>query len=153
MSKVRVFIRKELASLTKIERVAVGLALFEQSGRDYYPSFFGHYGKFENNPRAEDLSKLHIASIADLTSSQWQSKRGYQRKSDHFVVYCRHWYERNYFQILDIVTPNAHNRIDSLIVDLLNKAEQFNAMSKTEIDNLTQYTADHLLAEEITLTE
>ncbi len=131
----------------------MGVAIFEDSSKTLYADFLGHYGKLENNPRADCLEKLHIANIGDLFSTQWQSKKGFYRKSDHFVIYSKHWLFREYIQILDIITPNAHKRIDSLISDLLDKAEQFNAMGKAEIEALPHYTANHILAEHITTTE
>lgn len=126
-----------------IEKIAVGIAVFEESDRENYAHFMGHYGQFENNPRAKNLHKIHIANIAGLISDNWQSKRGYHRTSDHFAVYSEHWLDKELLHLLDIITPNAHQRIDSLISDLIDKAEAFNAMTKAQIAQLKSYTANH----------
>lgn len=125
-----------------IEEVARALAVFEQSEQEDYAEFLGHYGKLENNPRARDLHKIHIANIGGLLSDNWKSKRGYNRTSDHFVIYCHHWNYSKCFHILAVITPNAHQRIDSLITELIDKAEAFNAMTKAQIEQLPSYTAN-----------
>lgn len=129
-----------------IEKIAVGIAKYEASNGEYYEPFLGHKGKFENNPKADSLHKMHIANIGGLTSENWQSERGYKRTSDHFVVYSEHWAIEGAFHILDVVTPNAHQRIDSLITTLIDKAEAFNVMTKAQIAELTAYTANSAIA-------
>lgn len=135
-------IAEPLYRLDFIEKVAKALAVFEQSGKEDYADFLGHYGRFEHNPRAEDIYKIHVADIGGLLSENWKSKRGYNRTSDHFVVYSQHWFLRERFHILAVVTPNAHQRIDSLITALIDKAEAFNAMTKAQIEQLPSYTAN-----------
>lgn len=137
-----VTLNPSLENSETIAKIAVGIAKFEESGRENYAHFMGHYGQFENNPRARDLHKIHIAQIGGLMSDNWQSKRGYNRTSDHFAVYCEHWTNKELLQLLDIITPNAHQRIDSLITELIDKAEAFNAMTKAQIEQLTSYTAN-----------
>lgn len=143
LQEVKVTIEKPLYEQWDfIEKLAVGIAKYEASNGECYEYFLGHKGKFENNPRAESLHKMHIANIGGLLSDNWKSQRGYNRKSNHFVIYSEHWDLDGRFHILDVVTPNAHQRIDSLIADLIDKAEAFNAMTKAQIDQLKSYTAN-----------
>lgn len=143
--EVKVTIAKELYQKWDfIEKIAIGIAKYEASDGEHYEPFLGHKGKFENNPRADSLNKIHIANIGGLLSDNWKSQKGYKRTSNHFVVYAEHWNLDDCFHILDVVTPNAHQRIDSLITALIDKAEAFNAFTKTQIEQMPNYTANSL---------
>lgn len=136
-----VTLHESLKADPKAAEIAQSIAVFEASGRIHYPKFFGHYGGFENQPNADNLHKLHLAGIHGLTSTNWKSSRGYQRTSDHFAVYCEHWLNHKWLQLLAIVTPDAHQRIDKLLPALIEQTEIFNALSEPQIKQLTHYTA------------
>ena len=56
-------------------------------------------------------------------------------------MFLRHWLCPEYVRILDIVHPDAHERIDNLIPALVKQAEkEFFNMGKGELEKLTHYT-------------
>ncbi|MFC0308305.1 type II toxin-antitoxin system YafO family toxin [Gallibacterium trehalosifermentans] len=117
--------------------------MFEESGKQTYPSFLGHYGDLNNNAGAKDsqIEKLHIAlSDADYNLKTWRSPNGYHRTCDNFLVYVRHYFHDEYYQILDIVTPNAHTKIDSIVHVIIDYAEKFHSLELSSLKTLPFYT-------------
>lgn len=81
-------IHSTLAGIPHLEKIAVGLALFHDTGK--YANFLGHAGGFEQNHKASNsqLHKIHIALYqSDWTLNTWQNRGGYHRTSDNFVIY------------------------------------------------------------------
>ncbi|PJG83275.1 type II toxin-antitoxin system YafO family toxin [Caviibacterium pharyngocola] len=151
----RVLIDSDLSDTPCIDRVAVGIALFHDTGK--YPDFLGHFGQFENNPQAMTslLNKMHIALYReDWTLRKWRHRNGCNRTFDNFVIYAKHIFDEDCYLILDIVSPDAHKRIDLLLPDLIRKAETFHRLRPTELQKLPAYTASHIeIAETINLTD
>lgn len=81
------------------------------------------------------IFKMHIV-LSEEEKAKWKNKNVYGRTSDNFLIYAQHWCEENYYILLDIITPNAHKRIDKLLPLLINEAEKFHSMDKKELDNL-----------------
>lgn len=146
----------ELDSFPEIDKIAVGLALFEASDKQAYPDFLGHYGDLNNSPiaRESELRKLHIAlSQADFNLRTWCNFRGFNRTCDNFLVYVQHWAYPDYFQILEIVSPEAHKNVDKFINDIVQKAETFYALRREQLAQLA-YVDEHIqMAETIILTK
>jgi len=59
---------------------------------------------------------------------------------DNFLIYVKHYMYDDYFQILDIVTPDAHKNIDKFIAVLVEKAEAFYQLNREQLDKLPYYT-------------
>lgn len=152
----KITLHSDLASFPNIDKIAVGLALFEASGKQIYPDFLGHYGDLNNSPaaRESELRKLHIAlRQADFNLRSWHNFQGFNRTCDNFLVYVQHWAYTDYFQILEIVSPDAHKNVDKFINDMVRKAEEFYALRKEQLDQLA-YIDEHMqMAKVITVTE
>ncbi|MDC4234626.1 hypothetical protein [Pasteurella multocida] len=98
----RVLVHTGLHHIPYIERIAVGIALFHDTGK--YPDFLGHFGQFENNPQAMDSL--------------------------------------------------LHKRIDKLLPNLIQKAEEFHKLRRNELQASTAYSADNYqITETIILTD
>ncbi|MBE2899020.1 type II toxin-antitoxin system YafO family toxin [Pasteurellaceae bacterium 20609_3] len=152
--KSSVIIHSDLQRDPFVEKIAVGIALFHDTGR--YPDFLGHYGQFENNPQAMDslINKIHIALYREeWTLRTWRHRNGYNRTSDNFVIYARHFFFSNHYLILNIVSPNAHKEIQRLLPNLINKAESFHRLTLEEISQFTAYTSNHEITRTIRLTD
>ncbi len=141
---IYVSVSDDLIGFPQIDRIAKGVAVVLESNAEIYPPFLGHYSGLDNHPLAKEyhLCKLHIAlSTAELTSKTWRKPKGQSRTSNNFVVFLRHWLSPEYVRILDIVHPDAHERIDNLIPALVKQAEkEFFNMGKGELEKLTHYT-------------
>ncbi|HHT7855510.1 type II toxin-antitoxin system YafO family toxin [Pasteurella multocida] len=150
----RVLIHSDLHHIPYIERIAVGIALFQDTGK--YPDFLGHFGQFENNSQAMNslLYKIHIALYsADWNFRKWKNRNGHNRTSDNFVIYAKHFFCDDYYLILDIVHPEAHKRIDKLLPNLIQKAEEFHKLRGNELRDRLAYSADNYqITETINLT-
>lgn len=49
-----------------------------------------------------------------------------QRKSNHYLVYCQHWLNPDRYQIIAIMSPNAHEIAKTSFLAVLEKrAEEF----------------------------
>ncbi|NBI43187.1 hypothetical protein GVX76_06750 [[Haemophilus] felis] len=151
----RVLVHSELHHIPYIECIAVGIALFHDTGK--YPDFLGHFGQFENNPQTMDslLHKIHIALYNEgLNFRKWKNRNGHNRTSDSFVIYAKHFFCDDYYLILDIVHPEAHKRVDKLLPNFIQKAEKFHRLRRNELQTHTAYGADNYqITETITLTD
>lgn len=140
---MRITLSDDLVHFPHIDKIAQGLAIFENSGRKVYPDFLGHYGDLNNSSAARDsqLRKLHIAlSKTDFKLPTWQNPKGFNRTCDNFLIYVKHWMFDDYFQILDIVAPDAHKNIDRFITALVEKAEAFYQLNRAQLDKLPACT-------------
>lgn len=151
----RVFVPSKLCCFTHIDRIAVGIALFHDIGK--YPDFLGHFGQFENNPKAMNslLHKIHIALYNKGHNwRKWKHRNGYNRTSDNFVIYARHFFYDDCYLILDIVTPDAHSRINSLLDPLIDEAEIFHKLNEKDFSRFTEYdSSNYQIKHTITLTD
>ncbi|MEH8093673.1 type II toxin-antitoxin system YafO family toxin [Gallibacterium anatis] len=144
----RVTIEPTLIDFPDIGTIAAGIALFKASGENYYPPFLGHHGGFERNIRAEEneIKKFHIAlSRKDFLLETWRFTDGNRRTCDNFLVYVHHWYHSEYYQILDIISPNAHTRVDRLIYDIVKKSDVFHALSLSDLQKLPYFDENYVL--------
>jgi mRNA interferase YafO len=57
------------------------------------------------------------------------------------LVFVRHFYNDDYFQILALVSPDAHQRIDSMLPALIGLAEStFIELSDDDLGALENFT-------------
>ncbi len=120
-------------------KIGGALTVFIDSNFTKYPSILGNLGAFERNPHAmqSQIAKLHIAlDNKDLNIKTWKRKQGSQRRSDNFLIFVSHWEYPNCYQIIDIISPDAHKRSDALIPILIETAEQFHALNKEQLSKL-----------------
>lgn len=149
----KICIHSSVVHFPYIETIAKGIAVFHDTEK--YPDFLGHHGYFEQNPQAMDsqLNKLHIALYrSDWTLKTWKNRNGYNRTCDNMVIYVQHFFQSNYYQILAIVTPEAHKNIDKLLPTYIQLAEEFHTLRPYELSQLPTFTNDCNLPKPIKLT-
>ncbi len=97
----------------------------------------GKNGGFERNTSAtaSGIMKMHIKVPGE---GFWNPRqRQAQRTSDNYLVYARHWDMIDLYQVIAIVTPDAHARIDGLLPDIIKAVEEsFHDLNENQ---LTQY--------------
>ncbi|MBG2709211.1 type II toxin-antitoxin system YafO family toxin [Proteus mirabilis] len=89
-------------------------------------NYLGANGRWENNAKLCQslISKIHIRMPLE---PEWNKKTPQiQRKSNHYLVYCQHWLYPNRYQIIAIMSPNAHEIAKTSFLTILEKrAEEF----------------------------
>lgn len=116
------------------------LASFLSTGRP--GPFFGNLGRFERNVNAiqSGIWKLHIRLTDEggWPPSQKQS----ERKSNNFLIYAQHWDCRDHYQILAVLSPDAHEKVDKLLPSLISSVEkEFHSLSERELKSLLHVSA------------
>lgn len=90
------------------------------------PGYFGSEGSWEENKRLCDsfVFKVHIKTQKE---GPWPPKTPQAaRKSNSYLVYAKHWLEQDKWQIISIMTPNAHEMArTSFLGELERRAEHF----------------------------
>lgn len=90
------------------------------------PSVFGRNGMWELNSRTRDsqIFKLHIR-LSDEPA--WKKhKPQIDRVSNNYLVYTQHWLDSDRYQLISIMSPNAHELAKtSFMVELERRAEEF----------------------------
>ncbi len=106
-------------------------------------SFSGYVGKFADFrnsaiARQSFIEKVHIRTPNE---KPWDGEtRQAVRVSDNFLVFCKHCMYDDYYQILAIITPDAHARSDALLPILADMAETyFHSLSLKELAGLDQF--------------
>ncbi|HIE1445906.1 type II toxin-antitoxin system YafO family toxin [Serratia liquefaciens] len=104
-------------------------------------ALLGCRGGFERNANAmaAGIEKFHIRMPDDIP---WPSHVPINRRtSNNFLVFARHFYDDDYFQILALVSPDAHQRIDAMLPRLIDLAENtFIELSDEDLDRLEHFT-------------
>ncbi|EFO2900427.1 type II toxin-antitoxin system YafO family toxin, partial [Escherichia coli] len=90
------------------------------------PSVFGNEGQWEDSGRLRDsfVFKIHIR----LPDEQpWPAKLpAASRKSNSYLVYSRHFLYPDKYQLISIMTPNAHELArTSYMAEIERRAEEF----------------------------
>ncbi|WP_413730788.1 type II toxin-antitoxin system YafO family toxin [Sodalis sp. RH22] len=102
---------------------------------------FGARGGFERNRASVEagIEKFHIRMP---NTKPWASNISLSRRtSNNYLVFARHFYKDNYYQILALISPNAHQRIDDMLPALIELAEKyFIELSDNELANLQHFT-------------
>lgn len=134
----KVCIHSSLASNETIQGYARELSAFLNGD-----SLSGRIGKnsgFERNHSATScgIIKAHIKIPgAGFWPANLPQKN---RTSNDYLVYVRHWDFSDTFQILAVITPDAHERIDGLLPTLVDIAEKsFHDLNDAQLKALTYY--------------
>ncbi|MBP1034038.1 type II toxin-antitoxin system YafO family toxin [Serratia fonticola] len=100
----------------------------------------GRNGGFERNTAAQTsgVLKIHIKVPGEPF---WPaSVRQINRTSDNYLVYVRHWEEPETFQIIAVITPDAHDRANSMLPALIKIAEDdFHCLNQHQLLSLIYY--------------
>ncbi|AXF75323.1 type II toxin-antitoxin system YafO family toxin [Erwinia tracheiphila] len=92
------------------------------------PVIFGSEGQWEDNKRLEQSAvyKIHIR-LPD--APPWPDRLPQaRRKSDCYLVYVRHCWEPDRYQVISIMAPDAHELArTSFLAVLEQRAEDFHA--------------------------
>ncbi|HGV3470642.1 MULTISPECIES: type II toxin-antitoxin system YafO family toxin [Klebsiella] len=92
------------------------------------PLEFGNEGQWEDSGRLRDsyVFKIHIHLPGE---KQWPAKLPQAgRKSNSYLVYSRHFLYPDKYQIISIMTPNAHELArTSYMAEIERRAEDFQA--------------------------
>jgi len=92
------------------------------------PSVFGNEGQWEDSRRLRDsfVFKIHIR-LPD--EKPWSAKKpAAARKSNNYLVYARHFLYPDKYQLISIMTPNAHELArTSYLAEIERRAEEFQA--------------------------
>lgn len=90
------------------------------------PSVFGNEGQWEDSGRLRDsfVFKIHIR-LPD--EKPWPAKLpAAARKSNSYLVYSRHFLYPDKYQLISIMTPNAHELArTSYMAEIERRAEEF----------------------------
>ncbi|EEV1982745.1 TPA: type II toxin-antitoxin system YafO family toxin [Escherichia coli] len=105
---------------------------------DAEAGYLGRVASFERNfdATSEGIKHIHIRIAGK--EEPWSSKvRRFERKSDNFLIYATHWFYGNYHQVLAIVSPDAHHRIDSILPDMIDYvARNFSPLTEEQLKAL-----------------
>ncbi|KMW74469.1 hypothetical protein TI10_01390 [Photorhabdus luminescens subsp. luminescens] len=112
------------------------------SGVKEVSGWLGCQGRFERNMQAMEsgIWKLHILP---LNEKPWPANvMLHNRKSDNYLVYAQHWYYENHYQVVAVVIPDAHSRIDRLLDKLVHIVEDsFQCLNERELRLLNHVSA------------
>jgi mRNA interferase YafO len=63
--------------------------------------------------------------------------RQHDRKSDNFLIYAQHWDCRDFYQIVAILSPDAHATVDGILPALIDHVEdEFQSFNERELKEL-----------------
>lgn len=103
-------------------------------------SRIGKLAGFERSSFARDslIRKAHIKMPNEIP---WgRNHRDAFRTSDNFLVFSQHYLHPEHYQILTIITPNAHAVADQMLQSLSVLAENtFHCLNKIQLSELKQY--------------
>lgn len=104
--------------------------------------WLGNQGRFERNMKAIEsgIWKMHILPVSE---KPWpQGMPVHQRKSDNYLVYAQHWYHDSHYQIIAVIIPDAHYRIDKLLDGLIQTVESsFQSLNEQELKLLNHISS------------
>lgn len=134
----KVSIHSSLENYAVIQGFARELSLYlnglSLSGR------LGRNGGFERNANAQSsgILKIHFKAPGE---GFWQtSVRQTDRTSDNYIVYVRHWDDVEAFQIIAVITPDAHAKADAMLPDIIEIAESdFHSLGHSQLQDLIHY--------------
>lgn len=90
------------------------------------PDVFGNEGRWEDSPSLcnSHVYKIHIKLPWE---KPWQNRTPQiDRKSNSYLVYSRHWLDTESYQLISIMTPNAHEIARTTFKSVLvERAENF----------------------------
>ncbi|MBD2791643.1 type II toxin-antitoxin system YafO family toxin [Xenorhabdus szentirmaii] len=117
-------------------------ALADFLNRNKLSGYLGKLGGFERNPHsnAAGIYKAHVR-IPVLEQPWNKAVRQPQRSSDSFLIYAVHRTYPIHIQIIGVITPNAHEKMDKLISTVIEMVEgKFQCLRETELKSLNSYS-------------
>ncbi|ECB4071373.1 TPA: type II toxin-antitoxin system YafO family toxin [Salmonella enterica subsp. enterica serovar Napoli] len=102
--------------------------------------YIGKFSCFERNADAvaSGVCKYHIR-LPGVDSPWTVGSDAYRRTSDTFLVVTTHCFYSEYVQVLYILSPPAHARVDKILPQFINKAEMFHSLSKADLKELRHW--------------
>lgn len=102
--------------------------------------YIGKFSCFERNAgaMASGVCKHHIR-LPDVENPWPTDSEIYRRTSDAFLVVTTHCFYAEYVQVLYILSPPAHVRVDSILPQFIDKAEKFHSLSKADLKKLRHW--------------
>lgn len=102
--------------------------------------YIGKLSRFERNSGAvaSGVYKHHIR-LPDVDNPWPADSEMYRRTSDAFLVFTTHCFYAEYVQVLYILSPPAHARVDGILPQFINKAEKFHSLSKADLKELRHW--------------
>ncbi|MBL5819927.1 type II toxin-antitoxin system YafO family toxin [Serratia marcescens] len=102
----------------------------------------GARGGFERNIASmmAGIEKFHIRMPDE---EPWKDHLPLSRRtSNNYLVFARHCYRDGYYQILAIISPNAHQQIDIMLPALIELAEKtYIELSDDDLEKLEHFEA------------
>ena len=110
-------------------------------GRGELSGLLGNNGQFERNSKAisSGIFKIHVRLPVD---KPWPaSQRQQSRTSNNYLIYAQHWDYRNYFHIIALISPDAHERAASVLPAVIKIVEEeFQCLNERELNSLLHVT-------------
>ncbi|EEM1821252.1 hypothetical protein GKA92_24450 [Salmonella enterica subsp. enterica] len=99
--------------------------------------YIGKLSRFERNSQAmaSQVYKYHIR-LPGVDRSWTTDSEIYRRTSDSFLVVTTHCFYAEYAQVLYILSPPAHARIDRILPGFIDRAEAFHSLNSTALKKL-----------------
>lgn len=136
----KVSITENLQHKAAAHRFAQNLARYLANGTQFW--CFGSHGGFEKNyaAMAANIRKIHVKLDGD---APWPAELSLsERTCNNYLVYAQHLYEDEHYQILALISPDAHQLIDKMLPSIINLAEEsFIELSVAELNKLKTYNA------------
>ena len=136
---IKVSITAALMNKGAAHRYAQNLAEHLSLGKQFW--CFGSHGGFERNyeAMAANIRKIHVLLEGD---KPWPTHLTIsERTCNNFLIYAHHFYDDEHYQILAIISPDAHSRADAMLPDLIKLAEAFIELPPDELAKLKTYDA------------
>lgn len=116
------------------------LAAYLSNGAPFW--CFGSLGGFERSydAMAANIRKIHLKLPGD---KPWAPDAPLsERTCDNYLVFAQHLYDDEHYQILAIISPNAHQLADVMLPKLVQLAEEtFIELPPDELSQLKTYDA------------
>lgn len=137
---VRVSITDGLYQQAAAHKYAMMLAETISNETQYW--CFGSHGGFERSyeAMAANIKKIHLKLPGD---KPWPAEYSIsQRTCDNYLVYAKHLYNDEHYQIVAIISPNAHDQIDLMLPAIIKLVEDtFSEIPQDALDKLKTYDA------------
>ncbi|EAS8534066.1 hypothetical protein EHZ41_22380 [Salmonella enterica] len=137
---IAVSINSRLQHNKAIQTYARMLAQFLD--RDELTGWLGRNSSFERNKQAikSGVFKMHVRLLHE---KPWSSHtRQPNRVCDSYLVYAQHWDIRNYYQVVALISPEAHKTVDKFLPAIIAIVEsEFQVLNEQELKALLHVTA------------
>ncbi|MDC9582471.1 type II toxin-antitoxin system YafO family toxin [Xenorhabdus sp. PR6a] len=117
-------------------------ALADFLNRSKLSGYLGKMGGFERNSHSNSagIYKAHVR-IPALEQPWSKAVRQPQRNSDSFLIYAVHRTYPIHIQIIGVITPNAHEKMNKLLSTVIQIVEEkFQCLRETELKSLNSYS-------------